>query len=138
MAGVKYPTVSFFYPFMGTKLREVAIENNFYRAEMDQANPNMKIGTPSLVFDEFSGEQLKEMFSVFALYVKLPGYYHVYIKRSEETDEVGVKLRSKLIEIYDNTVWKDNRGSFVDDSKSRVYLEELEEIMSGQVQMVES
>jgi radical SAM superfamily enzyme YgiQ (UPF0313 family) len=134
-AGVKYPTVSFFFPFKGTKLREVAIENNFYHADMDKTNPNMKIGTPSLKFEDFTEGQLKEMFGVFALYVKLPEYYHKYIKRSEMTDQTGQRLRDKLIEIYEKTVWKDNRGSFVDDGNSDVYLGELENILSSQVQL---
>jgi radical SAM superfamily enzyme YgiQ (UPF0313 family) len=134
-AGVKYPTVSFFFPFMGTKLREVAIENNFYNAGMDKGNPNMKIGTPSLVFEDFTEEQLKQMFGVFALYVKLPECYHKYIRRSESTDLVGVRLRDKLIEIYERTVWKDNRGTYVDDGKSELYLSELEDILSGETQL---
>ena len=115
-AGVKYPTVSFFYPFMGTKLREIAIENNFYDPEMDKTNPNMKIASPSLKFDNLSEEQLKEMYSVFALYVRLPEKYHKDIQRSETLDDTGKQLRKNLIEIYDNTIWKNIQWSILPDT----------------------
>jgi hypothetical protein len=54
---------------------------------------------------------------------------------SAMTDETGQRLRDKLIEIYDKTVWKDNRGSFVDDGNSDVHLNELENILSVESQL---
>jgi len=65
-AGVSNPTISFFYPFKGTKLREIAIDNNFYKEENDIVNPIMKIGEPSLTFKNLSKKKLKNMFNTFA------------------------------------------------------------------------
>lgn len=129
-AGVKYPTVSFFYPFKGTKLRDIAIANKFYKPEMDRLTPNLKVGTPALVFNNLNESELKEMFNVFALYVKLPEYYWKYIRRSEKTDAVGKMLRNKLIEIYENTVWK-NEGRFKKDGNKQKYIQKLEGFMRG-------
>ncbi|MBN1974915.1 MAG: B12-binding domain-containing radical SAM protein [Sedimentisphaerales bacterium] len=124
----QYSTASFFYPFKGTKLREVAIKNKFYVSEMDVNCPMLRMGTPSLVFNEFDADELKEMFSVFGLYIKLPENYRKYIQRSEITDSIGLRLRNKLIEIYENTVWK-NDGWFIDDGNEDSYIDELEHIM---------
>lgn len=69
-AGVDCSTVSFFYPFKGTELRSIAITNGFYSEEMDKINPTMKIGEPSLVFENLSRNELKEMFDTFVSKVK--------------------------------------------------------------------
>ena len=46
------------------------------------------------------------------------------LKRSENIDETGVKLRRKLLEIYDKTVWNNN-GWYLDDGRKESYLEEM-------------
>ena len=119
-AGVECPTASFFYPFKGTKLREVAIDNGLYNGEVSH---HMKMA-PSLKLKNLSEKQLIEMFRAFALYVKMPKCYHKYIRRSEQQDEVGQELRLKIEEIYDAVVWQDSR---IPDSK---YLAILNKIMS--------
>ena len=129
-AGAKYLTASFFYPFKGTKLRNIAIKNKNYSPEMDITTVNLKVGTPALVFKELSKDELKEMFNVFALYVKLPEYYWKYIRRSEKSDAIGKKLRNKLLDIYENTVWK-NDGWFRDDGKKEKYIDELDDIVKN-------
>lgn len=112
-AGVQNPTISFFYPFKGTKLRETAIAGGFYDEDDDKLGFRMEIGEPSLHFDNLSKSELKEMFNVFVLYVKLPKCYWKYIRRSEETDDVGKRLRTKLLQIFESTVWEDDDQNYV-------------------------
>jgi hypothetical protein len=69
-------------------------------------------------------KQLIEMRNVFVLYVKLPKIYKTFIERSETQDTIGIKIRKKLLEIYDKTVWK-NDGWFVDDGFEGYYLKDL-------------
>lgn len=128
-AGVEVPTASFFYPFKGTKLRDTSIKHGFYSEEMDALKPYMKMA-PTLTFENLSEDQLKQMFSVFTLYIKLPECYHTYIKRSEVLDSLGARLRTKLIEIYDNTVWRNGTGKFIDDNNGGQYLAKLQQIMA--------
>ena len=113
-AGVEYPTASFFYPFKGTRLRDVSIKNNFYDPKMDQLNPHMRMA-PSLIGGDLTTDQLKTMFNVFVLYIKLPKCYHEFVKRSETKDDVGEELRAELLKIYDDIVWskKEDRRQYL-------------------------
>lgn len=125
-ANPQYPQMCFFYPFAGTKLREVSIREGFFNPE-DEETTVFRHNKPALHFKDLSEEELIEMRNVFVLYVKFPEFYHPFIKRSEKRDDIARKLREKLLEIYDNTVWK-NDGWYVDDGFKENYLKELNEI----------
>jgi len=130
-AGVQYPLVGFFYPFEGTKLREVSIKEGFFDPK-DKTTMIYRNDKPALHFKNLSEEQLIEMKKVFVLYIKLPEIYESFIKRSETRDEIGGELRKKLLEIYDKTVWE-NDGWYIDDGLQDKYLKELNQILQTYV-----
>lgn len=123
-ANPQSPGIGFFYPFEGTEIREIAIHEGFF-------NPNNNIifnrEKPALNFSSLTEHELIQMRDVFVLYIKLPKVFHPYIKRSEITDDVGKKLRHKILKIYDNTVWE-NDGWYTDDRPTQNILDELEKI----------
>ncbi len=125
-ANVQYPNVGFFYPFEGTELRRIAISNGFF--DPDSNNEIVyRRDRPALTFEEFSDHELIEMRNVFVLYVKLPKCYEPFIRRSERSDAIGIRLRNHLLNIYDRTVWA-NDGWYRDDGMKESDLQELREI----------
>ena len=49
---------------------------------------------------------------------------------NENQDDLGIKLRKRLLEIYDKTVWN-NDGWYIDDGLMSKYLGELGELLVG-------
>ncbi|NQT46491.1 MAG: B12-binding domain-containing radical SAM protein [Candidatus Omnitrophica bacterium] len=129
-ANVQYPDIGFFYPFEGTELREISIKEGFFDPE-EKEKAVYQRNRPALHFADLSEGELIEMRNVFVLYVKLPKCYWLFIRRSENQDSLGVRLRKKLLEIYDKTIWK-NDGWYKDDGLKDDYLNELEEIMAAE------
>jgi radical SAM superfamily enzyme YgiQ (UPF0313 family) len=125
----QYPCPGFFFPFDGTKLREISIKEGFFDPE-DEEEYVFKRDKPALKFEDLSESELIEMRNVFVLYVKLPKCYEPYIKRSENQDGLGIRLRKRLLEIYDKTVW-DNDGWYIDDGLMPKYLGDLSELLAG-------
>ncbi len=122
-AKVQYPNIGFFYPFEGTVLREISIKNKFFDPD-DKESIVYRHNRPALHFNNLSEKELIEMRNVFVLYVKLPKIYWPFIKMSEKLDDLGLKLRSKLLEFYTKTVWSNN-GWYIDDGLKNDYLTEL-------------
>lgn len=120
---VQYPSIGFFFPFEGTVLRQKSIEEGFFDA--DSKELVYKHNKPALHFKDLKEEELIEMRNVFVLYVKLPKSFWPFIRRSEKQDETGMKLRRKILEIYEKTVWKNN-GWYKDDGLQEKYLNELD------------
>jgi len=127
-AKVQYPDMGFFYPFEGTLLREISIRGGFFNPTGDKRDVYHR-DKPQLHFAKIRGSELIEMRNAFVLYVKLPRSYHSFIKRSEKQDGVGVKLRKKILTVYDKTVWE-NSGWYKDDGLKNRYLQELKDIVS--------
>jgi len=126
-ANAQYPNMGFFYPFGGTKLREISIREGFF----DPGNEESIVyqhDRPALHFHNLSEKELIEMRNVFVLYVKLPHYYKLFIKRSENQDDLGIKLRKKLLKIYDKTVLNNN-GWYFEDGLRDKYIRELKEFL---------
>lgn len=69
------------------------------------------------------------MRDVFILYVKLPKAYSPFIRRSETPDQIGQKLRTKILEIYDKTIFAHN-GWYVNNGSESIYLQQLQEIFN--------
>ena len=129
-AGVQYPNMNFFYPFEGTILRDISIKEGMFDPDGKDKNSVYQRDMPPLRVKDLSERQLIEMRNCFVLFVKLPDVYEEFIKRSETLDEIGTILRSKLLEIYNNTVFK-NDGWYKDDGKAEEYLSILSEVMAG-------
>lgn len=128
-AEVQYPGGHFFYPFEGTELRRISIEEGFFNPE-DAETDVFKREFPPLKFKNLTRGELVRMRGAFVLYVKLPECYEKHIRRSEKEDTVGTTLRNKLVGIFENTVWK-NDGWHKDDGRQEEYLAELERIHAG-------
>ncbi|GEM_PF-39177 len=125
-ANPQYPQCGFFYPFKGTKLRDISISLGLF----DDKNKDTAIwlyDKPALHFKHLTEDELVEMRNVFVFYIKLPREYEPFIRRSEKRDEIGTKLRNKISEIYDKTVWA-NDGWYADDGFKENYLAELKQI----------
>ncbi len=125
-ADPQYPQCCFFYPFLGTRLRQVSIDMGLFDPE-DEKTMVLQHDKPALHFTHLTDGELLEMRNVFVLYIKLPIEYEPFILRSEAIDEIGIKIRTRILEIYDKTVWK-NDGWYIDDGLKETYLKELNEI----------
>ncbi len=125
----QYPCPGFFFPFDGTELRERSIKEGFFDPE-DEEKCVYKRDKPALKFENLSESELIEMRNVFVLYVKLPKCYEPYIKRSENQDDLGIKLRKRLLEIYDKTVWG-NDGWYIDEGFEDKYLRDLNNLLKS-------
>jgi radical SAM superfamily enzyme YgiQ (UPF0313 family) len=125
-ANVQYPSINFFYPFEGTELRDISIKAGLF----DPTNEETIVYNrkPALRFSNLSEMELIEMRNVFALFVKLPEEYRFFIRRAEYRDGLGIDLRKKLLEIYENTVWANN-GWYSDDGLKDKYIMELNELI---------
>lgn len=128
-AEVQYPLIGFFFPFEGTKLREIAIKEGLFDPDGKDHDAVYQHDKPALHLKNFADGELNEMKKVFVLYIKLPEDYRNFIKRSETQDETGKRLRKKLLEIYEATVWK-NDGWYTDDGRGKEYLDELNAILN--------
>ena len=124
-ANIQYPNASFFYPYEGTKLLDISIDNGFFNADERSV---YKEGIPNLHFPDLTKEELLEMHRCFTLYIKLPKEYETFIRRSEVKDSIGLNLIKKLNEIYDITVLA-NDGWYKDDGNRNQYLLELRGLM---------
>lgn len=127
-ANPQYPQIFFFFPFEGTLLRDISIKEGYYNPN-DEVTAVYRYDKPALKFKGLRDEELLEMLKVFILYIKLPKEYSRFIRRSETQDEMGMELRKKLLEIYDNTVWK-NDGWYLNDGKQSQYISELKGLMN--------
>lgn len=134
-ADPQYPQCCFFYPFKGTKLRDVSINMGLFDPK-DEDTMVFRHDKPALHFKHLTEEELVEMRNVFVLYIKLPKEYEPFIRRSEQRDETGMKLRDKILEIYDKTVWA-NDGWYIDDGLKEDYLTKLTQIMNNQKNIIE-
>ena len=120
-AGAQYPSIGFFFPFEGTVLRDEAVRGGFF--DPDSGDRVYRHDRPSLVFKGLKEQELIEMRNTFVLYVKLPESFWPFIKRSEGLDPVGVRLRKKILEIYEETVWSNN--GWYKESREAEFLQEL-------------
>ena len=96
-ANVMVPNVGFFFPFEGTKLRELCINEKFY----DPNSPHIYAhGVPALTLPGISREELVGLHKTFVLYCKLPRFLFPIIERAERNDEIGNEIFSYLADIY--------------------------------------
>ena len=122
-ANVQYPNIGFFYPFEGTALRDISIKEGFF----DPLNKDTIVyrhDRPALHFSDLSEKELVEMRNVFVLYVKLPKPFEPFIKRSEISDALGVKIRKRLLDIFNETIVKNN-GWYASNGCADRYISEL-------------
>lgn len=119
IAQVRYPNNVFFFPYKGTELHEIAVENGMFKEGSDAVFEQDK---PALTLPDISAHELIALRERFVLYVKMPEAYRKFVERSEKQDEVGRRLTDKLFKLYDefvlnnNGVWKDN-GNTADHLK---------------------
>ena len=95
------PDVGFFFPFEGTKLRELSIKEGLYHPD---SSPIYKRDEPALSLPSLPKEELCGLRKTFVLYVKLPKIFYPFISRAEENDETGRAIFSILSQIYEKYV----------------------------------
>lgn len=98
---VHSPSIGFFYPFKGCKLRDIAINNGLFdpsieingAAQWVRNRPFIK--NPDISYEEYLG-----IFRTFILYCKLPESMFPEIKKAETDDTFFVKLKNYYFENY--------------------------------------
>ncbi len=125
-AQVRYPNCGFFYPLDKTELKDISIENNFYREGDDISDTN----SPCLTLDDISREELIKLRERFLLYVKMPKTFYKYIELSEKEDEVGLQLLSYLYSIYEECIFE-NDGIWKSKESEDFYIAGLNNILGG-------
>jgi radical SAM superfamily enzyme YgiQ (UPF0313 family) len=121
--------IGFFFPFPGTRLREIAIANGFYNPNEEKVYDPTQ---PALTFKDLTESQLRMMKKRFTLYAKLPKDFWPYIERSETLDEIGQTLEKKLYQIFDETVFAHD-GWYDDQGRRPEYLAELEQVLASKI-----
>lgn len=121
---VRYPNNVFFFPYKGTELHDIAVENGMFNEGSDAVYEQDK---PALTLSTISRDELIALRERFVLYVKMPQVYRKFIERSEKQDETGRRLTDKLFNIYDECVLKNN-GIWKDDGAVD-HLKELKDIL---------
>jgi len=86
------PILSYFYPFPGTKLRDVCLEEGFIEDKFHQAD--YSVGT-FLNMPNFSPQEINGLKRTFVLYVTMPRSMWPEIQKAEQDDEVFKKMVTK-------------------------------------------
>lgn len=97
-AGVDAPSALFFYPYEGTRIREIAISHGFFNPE----NPKTAVHrfqVPALRLPGLGADELVGMREVFSLYCRLPQEFAPFIHRAEKQDRTGRDLRALLEQV---------------------------------------
>lgn len=101
LCDVSSPSIGFFYPFKGCRLRDIAIENGLFDPSIEingaaQWSRNRPIITnPDISYEEYLG-----IFRTFILYCKLPKEMFSDIKKAEKDDAMFQKLRNHYFNNY--------------------------------------
>lgn len=101
VCNITSPSIGFFYPFKGCKLRETAIENGFFDPSVEQDSvaqwswEKPFLTNPDISYDEYLG-----IFRTFILYCKLPEPMFGQIKKAEKDDETFKVLKKSYTENY--------------------------------------
>lgn len=120
-SGVLWPNVNFFFPYEGSELRQVAVENGFFNDNSDAVYLSDR---PALKLPGIGEAELVALRERFVLYVKLPKSFWPQIERSEKPDEAGRKLTEKLYQIYEQNV-QANGGRWPDSADEKSLLHSL-------------
>lgn len=92
-------TVSIFTPYHGTVLRDVAVKNNW----LDPAHITRHTTSSSILTMEppyLSSEEIDGITAVFPLYAYFPKSEWDRLRRAEQSDAEGLKIREEYQEIY--------------------------------------
>ncbi|MEW6407112.1 MAG: radical SAM protein [Patescibacteria group bacterium] len=88
---------SFFYPYPGTKLREVCLESNFIDSELKPAENNVDT---ILNMPQIKHKELKGLHKTFTLYIKSPKWLFPLIKLCELDNYISNRIFKFLIRRY--------------------------------------
>jgi hypothetical protein len=92
-------TVSIFTPYHGTVLRDVAVRNKW----LDPAHITRHTTSSSILTMEqpyLSSEEIDALVAIFPLYAYFPKSEWDRLRRAEQSDTEGMKLREEYQEIY--------------------------------------
>lgn len=126
MANVRYPNNIFFFPYKGTELYKIAVDNNMFKEDSDAVFEQDK---PALTLSNMSTGELIALRERFVLYIKMPETYHRFVRRSEDNDHIGNRLTEILFKIYDECVL--NKNGIWKNNNDKENLKELEKILDN-------
>ena len=89
-------TVSIFYPYKGTRLREISIEKGYLRG--DEEGKGLRIGS-ILNMPQLPKDEIKRLQKTFQLYYKLPKVMYPIINLSEKNTKLGGQIYSLLAKV---------------------------------------
>lgn len=112
-ARVDTPTVGVFYPYPGTKAREISINNGFFDPNKEDSDTTISGACPALTLPKISREELVGIWRAFIFYCKFSKSFWPFIQRAEVDDEVEREIYSLLGKIYKEYV-QNNNGKFCD------------------------
>jgi anaerobic magnesium-protoporphyrin IX monomethyl ester cyclase len=100
-AKVSTPTVGFVYPFIGSQLREMVVEQGFFDESKEiNHSPQYTRNSPSIVNPNISIEEYKGIHRTFLLYCKFSSKYFEQIRIAESFSDAGNKAYQELRELY--------------------------------------
>ena len=123
-AEVDAPYASFFYPYEGTRMRDIAIMGGFFDPS-DSETAVHRLQVPALHFPDLRADDLKGMREVFHLWCGLPDEYAMYIRMAEKQDRTGQDLRGMLNHIHSARLHRGCSPSAM-DRRDTDYLHQLD------------
>ena len=114
-AKVDTPAVGFFYPYPGTRSREICISNGFFDPNKENSDTALSGTRSALTLSNISQEELVGIWQTFVFYCKFPKSFWPFIQRAEVNDTVGKEIYSLLGKIYKEYVQNSN-GEFCDSA----------------------
>jgi anaerobic magnesium-protoporphyrin IX monomethyl ester cyclase len=133
-AGVQDPSVNFWYPLEGTGLRDLAIDEGFYKPE--EFFGSFDYGRPYVTLPDLSDKEMRGLKKCLHLYIKLPYEFFKYIQRTENEDEFGKKLFAELLDIYERNVL-DNNGLWDENVDIKAEIKSLNDLFPESIEIEE-
>jgi len=100
-ARVSAPNLGFVYPFKGTKLRELVINQGLFDKDTEINNsPQYSRDYPAIKNSNISEEEYRGIYRTFLFYCKFPEKYYNDIRIAESFDLKGNTMYKKLKDLY--------------------------------------
>jgi radical SAM superfamily enzyme YgiQ (UPF0313 family) len=125
-ADVDTPSALFFYPYEGTRIREIAISHGFFNPENPETAVH-RFQVPALRFPGLGADELVGMREVFSLYCQLPQEFAPFIHRAEKQDRKGRELRALLEQVNAGRLNRVYSAS-VTETRERNYLNQMKRL----------
>jgi len=105
-------TVSYFYPYRGTPLRDVCVDEGFFDPEKEDTMDIAHRTNSSLSMPQISKDELERLFVSFQLYSKLPKIFWPVIRFTENGDQSNKIVYRLLVALFNFYSKKDFEWDF--------------------------